>query len=183
MAVVRELFAWREGIAERQNRPARTVVRDDLIVEIARRLPQKERDLTVLRGLPRYDYAGILEAVTRGQNLPPDEWPALPDRDNDPPQVALVSSLLMAVLGDLCARSALTPGLTATTNDVKLLARARFQGADPPAESALTRGWRSRAILPALLAVLDGRQAVRVRDVHSAAPFELNGSLPAADSD
>ncbi|HEX4591445.1 MAG TPA: HRDC domain-containing protein, partial [Gemmataceae bacterium] len=43
LAVVRELYAGREGIAERQNRPARTVVRDDLVVEIARRLPQREK--------------------------------------------------------------------------------------------------------------------------------------------
>jgi ribonuclease D len=174
LAVVRELFAWREGIAQRQNRPARTVVRDDLVVEIARRLPQKDKDLTVLRGLPRQDYTGILDAVRRGKEMPPDGLPALPERDNDPPQVALVTSLLMAVLGDLCARSALTPGLAATTADVKALARARFQGPDEqPTESALMRGWRSRAILPALQAVLDGRQAVRIADVRAAAPFEL----------
>jgi ribonuclease D len=179
LAVVRELFAWREGIAERQNRPARTVVRDDLVVEIARRLPQKDKDLTVLRGLPKFDYAGLLNAVQRGRDLPAEAWPALPERDNDPPQVGLVASLLMAVLGDLCARSALTPGLTATTSDVKLLARAHFQGADLPAESALTRGWRSRAVLPAMLAVLEGRQAVRVADVRAAAPFELTGAPPA----
>jgi ribonuclease D len=175
LSVVRELFAWREEVAERQNRPTRTVVRDDLLVEIARRLPQKDKDLTVLRGLPRQDFEGILAAVRRGRDLPPDQWPALPERDNDPPQVGLVTSLLMAVLGDQCARSALTPGLAATTTDVKLLVRARFQGADPPAESGLTRGWRSRAVLPALLAVLDGRQAVRVADVRAAAPFELTG--------
>ncbi len=182
LAVVRELFAWREGIAERQNRPARTVVRDDLVVEIARRLPQKDKDLTVLRGLPKHDFAGILDAVERARESPAEEWPALPERDNDPPQVGLVTALLMAVLGDVCARSALTPGLTATTNDVKLLARARFQNAEPPAESALTRGWRSRAILPALLAVLDGRQAVRVADVRAPAPFELTDGPPAAES-
>jgi ribonuclease D len=178
LAVVRELFAWREGIAERQNRPARTVVRDDLVVEIARRLPQREKDLTVLRGLPKFDYEGILAAVHRGRELPADEWPALPERDNDPPQVALVTSLLMAVLGDFCARSALTPGLAATTSDVKLLARAKFQRGEPPPESALTHGWRSRAVLPTLLAVLDGQKAVRVADVRAAAPFALTGGEP-----
>ncbi len=182
LSVVRELFAWREAVAERQNRPARTVVRDDLVVEIARRLPKFDKDLSVLRGLPRYDYAGILAAVHRGRDLPPDEWPALSERDTDPPQVGLVASLLMAVLGDLCTRSELTPALTATNNDVKLLARARFQGAELPAESALARGWRSRAVLPALLAVLDGRRAVRVADVRAAAPFELTGSPPDSES-
>jgi ribonuclease D len=178
LAVVRELFAWREGVAERQNRPARTVVRDDLVVEIARRLPKIDKDLSVLRGLPRYDYAGILDAVRKGRDLPADEWPALPERDSDPPQVGLVASLLMAVLGDICSRSALTQALTATNSDVKLLARARFQGTDLPAESALTRGWRSRAVLPTLLAVLEGRQSVRIADVRATAPFELTGSSP-----
>ena len=38
------------------------------------------------------------------------------------------------------------------------------------------RGWRSRAILPALTAVVDGRQAVRVADVRAAAPFELTAA-------
>ena len=123
------MFAWREGIAERQNRPARTVVRDDLVVEIARRLPQKDKDLTVLRGLPRFDFRGHSRGGPRGRELPAEEWPALPERDNDPPQVGLVVIVLMAVLGDLCARSALTPGLAATTSDVKLLVRARFRGA------------------------------------------------------
>jgi len=184
LAVVRELYAWREAVAERQNRPARTVVRDDLLVEIARRLPQKEKDLSVLRGLPRHDHEGILDAVRRGRAAPPEDWPALPERDNDPPQVALVTSLLMAVLGDLCARSHLTPGLAATTTDVKLLVRARFQKAEPPPESGLTHGWRSRAVLPALLDVLDGRQAVRVHNVRAAAPFTLTGvpAEPPAES-
>jgi ribonuclease D len=175
LGVVRELFAWREEIAERQNRPARTVVRDDLVVEIARRLPQKEKDLTLLRGLPRRDFEGILAAVRRGREVPNDELPALPERDNDPPQIALVTSLLMAVLGDLCTRSALTPGLTATTADVKALVRAKYQRAELPDDSALTRGWRSRAVLPALQSVLDGQRGVRIGDVRSATPFEITG--------
>jgi ribonuclease D len=175
LAIVRELYAWREEVAERQNRPARTVVRDDLLVEIARRNPQKERDLAVLRGLPRQDHGAILDAVRLGHEVPPDQWPALPERDNDPPQIGLVNSLLLAVLGDLCARSSLTPGLVASSTDVKLLVRARFQRAELPAESALTRGWRAEAILPTVLAVLDGRRSVRVANVRAAAPFTPAG--------
>jgi ribonuclease D len=65
-----------------------------------------------------------------------------------------------------------------TTNaDVKLLVRARFARAELPEESALTRGWRAKAILPTLLAVLDGRQAVRVADLRSATPLGVIGSL------
>src|SRR5439155_4930416 len=171
LAVVRELFAWREEVAERQNRPARTVLRDDLIVEIARRGPQRERDLQVLRGLPRHDHTAILEAVQRGRATPPEMLPALMERDNDPPQVGLVTSFLLAVLGDLCSRWALTPGLVTTNADVKLLVRARWQGKPPPAESTLAHGWRGRHVLPVVQAILEGRQGVRVGDLRSVAPF------------
>jgi ribonuclease D len=166
----------------RANRPPRTIVRDDLLVEIARRGPKTERDLAVLRGLPRHDPGPILEAVRRGRDTPPEELPSLAERDNDPPQTALVTSMLLAVLGDLCARRHLTPGLVATNQDVKLLVRARQHGTPPPDESPLTRGWRGRHILPELLAVLDGRQAVRVADPTAPAPFaRIDLSPPSAE--
>src|SRR5262249_54835154 len=150
----------------------RAILRDDLIVEIARRLPQRERDLTLLRGLPRHDLGALLRVVEHGKTMPPDQWPTSQERDNDPPQVGMVTSLLMAVLGDLCARLSLTSGLVAANADVKMLVRARFTGTELPEESALTRGWRAKAILPTLLSVLDGRQVVRVTDVRSATPLE-----------
>ena len=68
--------------------------------------------------------------------------------------MSLVTNVLMAVLGDLCARRHLAPNLVASTNDVKLLVRARQQGKDLPAESLLTRGWslaKWGAIFPANL--------------------------------
>ena len=39
LAVVRALYAWREEAASQSNRPTRAIVRDDLLVEIARRNP------------------------------------------------------------------------------------------------------------------------------------------------
>src|SRR5262249_34900150 len=37
LAVVREVYRWREEAAAKRNRPARTVLRDDLVVEVAKR--------------------------------------------------------------------------------------------------------------------------------------------------
>ena len=37
LVIVRELWRWREGIARSKNRPPRRILRDDLIVELARR--------------------------------------------------------------------------------------------------------------------------------------------------
>jgi ribonuclease D len=171
LAVVREIYNWREEAAARLNRPARTLVRDDLIVEIARRNPSRERDLQPIRGLPRRDLPAILGAVERARSLPADQWPRAAEREQDPPQVGLIANVLQAVLGDYCSRRGLAPGLVATSADVKLLVRARMQGAPPPAESILTQGWRAAHVLPELLAVLEGRRSLRIADVRAEAPF------------
>jgi ribonuclease D len=171
LAIVRQLYAWREDKAAEANRPARTIVRDDLLVEIARRNPTRERDLQVVRGLARRYLSDILQVVEEARALPAEQLPRQADREQDVPQVALVSSVLLAVLGDFCARQRLAPNLVANTQDVKGLVRARQQGAALPEDSLLMQGWRREYVLPELLAVLEGRRAVSVRDVTAEAPF------------
>jgi ribonuclease D len=181
LAVVRALFVWREEKAARTNRPARTIVRDDLLVEIARRNPSKERDLQVVRGLAKRDLDAIVEVVAEARALPPEDHPTPAERDQDPPQVALVTSILTAVLGDVCARRHLAPNLVASTTDVRLLVRARLSGAPLPSSSGLTHGWRAEHVLPDLLAVLEGRRGVRVHNVRADAPLSYDdGEAPAA---
>jgi ribonuclease D len=171
LAVVRALYAWREETAARVNRPARTVVRDDLIVEIARRNPTRERDLSSVRGLSKRDLEAIVQIVVAARTLPIEECPEPPERDQDPPQVTLTASLLTAVLGDVCARIRLAPNLAASSQDVKRVVRAKFAGEPPPEDGVLTQGWRGEHLLPELTAVLDGRRAVRIADVREDAPF------------
>jgi ribonuclease D len=171
LALVRALYQWREEEAERSNRPTRQIVRDDLLVEIARRNPTRERDLHVVRGLPRRDLTPILAVLQQARDLPVEQCPIPTERDQDPPQLSLVASVLNAVLGDTCARRRLTPGLVANSSDVKLLVRARLAGEPLSEESQLTSGWRAEHILPDLLAVLDGKKMLRVAELHAESPF------------
>lgn len=174
LAVVRELYRWREEAAARSNRPPRVICRDDLLVEIARRDPTREGDLKVVRGLSHRDLGSILEAARRARALSLEELPAPADRDQDPPPVTWVSGVLSAVLGDLCARRRLAANLVASGQDIKQLVRAHAQGLPPPDDSLLARGWRATHILPELLAVLEGRRALRVADVSADAPFAFD---------
>jgi ribonuclease D len=183
LAVVRELFAWREGVAERGNRPARTVLRDDLLVEIARRNPKSPADLQVLRGMPRLDFGAVFAAIDRARALPPELCPDPVERDNDPPQVGWVTGVLMAALGDFCTRTELAPSLVASTADVKLLVRARLPGGPPPGGSALLTGWRAAHVLPHLQALLDGRRALRLGPVADPAPFRYHDGGPGDEPD
>jgi ribonuclease D len=171
LAVVRALHRWREEEAARSNRPIRQIVRDDLIVEIARRNPTRERDLQVVRGLPRRDLEAIVRVVTEARALPPEQCPAVIDRDQDPPPVGMATAILNAVLADLCARRHLAANLVASNADVKLLVRARLAGAPLPEDSLLTRGWRAGHVLPDLRAVLEGRRLVGIGDLRADAPL------------
>jgi ribonuclease D len=82
LALVREIFNWREVTAARVNRPPRTLVRDDLIIEIAKRNPTQEKDLQVIRGLAKRDLPAILEAVARARSLPAEQFPHAAEREN-----------------------------------------------------------------------------------------------------
>lgn len=174
LGVVRALFAWREEKAALANRPARTIIRDDLIIEIARRNPQRARDLEVVRGLGKRDLDTILSVVDHARQLPREQWPEPAERDQDAPQVGWLAGVLTAVLGDHCVRHRLAANLVATNQDIKLLVRARMAGEPLPGESLLTQGWRAQTILPELLAILEGRRSVRIADAAGNAPFAFD---------
>ncbi len=179
LAAIRELFLWREETAARTNRPARAICRDDLLGEIARRNPTRDRDLQVVRGLPRRDHAGILEAVERARALPLEACPRVADREQDAPQLTWVANVLTAVLGDFCVKNRLAPNLVAAGNDIKLLVRTRTEDGKAPtqalADIPLGQGWRRRFVLPVLEDVLEGRRNVRIADPSAAAPFHYDG--------
>jgi ribonuclease D len=172
LAVLRELYLWREGVAAHRNRPARTVLRDDLLVEIAKRNPKDLTDLSSLRGLGRADVHGIVEAVELARRLPPEEWPEEAERESDSHAVQLVSSLLAVVLADWCAKQELTTPLAATASDIRKLVRACARGEKPADDCALNIGWRRDHVLPVLLEVLQGRRALRVKSLEGDMPLE-----------
>jgi ribonuclease D len=183
LAMVRELYAWRDEKAAATNRPARTIIRDDLIVEIARRNPKTVRDLEVVRGLAKRDLHAILGEVERARALPPEQWPRPAEREQDAPQVGWLSGVLTAVLGDFCTRSCLAANLAATSQDIKQLVRARMAGERLPNDSLLMQGWRAGYVLPELLAVLEGRRNLRIADLAADAPFAIEAVPPENTSD
>lgn len=174
LAMVRELYHWREESAARLNRPARAICRDDLLAEIARRNPTRERDLHVVRGLPRRDLSGILDAVERARSLPVEQCPRVADREQDSPQLTWIANVLLAVLGDFCLRNRLAPNLVASSGDIKTLIRAQRRDGTPPVEIPLTQGWRREFVLPLLQDVLEGRRSVRIADASVDTPLSYD---------
>ncbi len=174
LAIAREVFVWRETFAERVNRPARQLLRDDILTEIARRVPLKTEDLTAYRGVPRNEIDRIIDAVKRAKSLPAEECPLLEPRENDPPHVVLLANLLGVVLTDWCGRNKLATNLVASGSDLKAIVRSRVFN-EPPPDVPLNRGWRASVILTELDAILEGKTAIRVKNPSAATPL---GFLP-----
>jgi ribonuclease D len=83
VAVLHELYWYRERQAERANRPPFKVMNDQTLLEIAQRCPAQSRDLQGVTGMTsaqiRRHGAALLDAVKRGLSAPPPR----------PPQAAL----------------------------------------------------------------------------------------------
>ena len=172
LAIARALYNWRDRFAERINRPARHLLRDDVLAELSRRGPSKPEDLSAFRGLPRIELTPILEAIVQAKSLPLDQCPEPESRENDPPPIVLLGNLLGVVLADNCARNSLAANLVASAADLRALVRSHLSGQLAP-DIPLAQGWRSEAMFGDLLRILDGTEAIRVVKPGAAAPLEL----------
>ncbi|MBP3955281.1 ribonuclease D [Gemmata sp. G18] len=172
LAVAREVYGWRDKFAEKLNRPPRFLMRDDLLIEIARRAPTKAEELHAVRGLPRGQEEAIIDAIKRAKALPPDQCPEPEARDNDTSNIVLLGNLLNVVLADFAGRNRLAANLVSSGSDLKAIVRHRAAG-EPLPDVALCRGWRAKAVLPELLAILSGDTAIRVANPNAAEPLEL----------
>ncbi|HEV3146390.1 MAG TPA: HRDC domain-containing protein [Gemmataceae bacterium] len=173
LAVLRALYTWREEKATQRNRPVRTVVRDDLLVEIARRNPKQEADLELMRGLSKRDVPEIKALLDQVRTRPAEELPALTPRDDDPPEMAWIVSVLHAVLCDWCQKNDLSPALAASNHELKTLIRSLARNEPLPAASPLAKGWRKQALLPELLPLLQGKRGLRIKSLEGQTPFEV----------
>ncbi|MBI4498189.1 MAG: ribonuclease D [Chloroflexi bacterium] len=175
LAVLRELWRWREGAARRADLPPRRILGDDLLVEVAKRSPATAADLFALRGFdrPALRQAGpeLVAAVRRGLDLPEGALP-LPLKHDDPPQLSIVSQLVSIVAASLAVHHEVAPALLATSSDVQDLVRWYLAGGEDE-QPQLLQGWRGEIVGRALVDLLTGRNGVRVVDVSAPHPLRV----------
>jgi ribonuclease D len=166
-AVLRDLAAWRETEARRRNVPRGRVMRDEVLLQLARHPPATVDDLRGLRGLhgSEIDRNGdqLIATISASLALPPSAWPHVPrDRKPEPESIGLVE-LLQAVLKARAAEAEIAPTLLATSADLQALVEAKEK--NKPLDLPLLRGWRRELIGELLLQILEGAVSVAVDPV------------------
>lgn len=163
-AVARELAAWRERTASREDRPVGAVLRDPTVVELAKRQPAGRRELAQIRGVNpdvvRRRGPEILSAIERGQAAPPvrlDDGERLATEAADGPVIALAESLVRA----RAQEAGLAYELIAARADLAPVVVAARRGAPEP-EVRTLQGWRRALVGSELLELLAGRRSLGV---------------------
>jgi len=163
-AVARELGAWRERTASREDRPVGAVVRDPTVVELAKRQPASRRELSQIRGINpgvvRRRGDDIIAAVQRGRSAEPirlDEGERLATEAQDGPVIALSEALVRA----RAQEAGLAYELIAARADLAPIVVSARRGEEEPDVRTL-RGWRRELVGAELLELLAGRRVLRV---------------------
>jgi ribonuclease D len=176
LAIVRELWNWREAEARRRDQPVRRVLRDDLIIELARRQTADVQRIRALRGMERGDLARRLDqlaaCIQRALVLPEAECPQRGSRE-PASQLSVLGQFLFAALGSLCRQSQLAPNLVGGPNDIRDWINGRTTPGGPRKGPQLASGWRAEFVGRLFEDLLAGKLSVRVGDPASDHPLLL----------
>jgi ribonuclease D len=141
LAVLMELAAWRERLAQGQNVPRGRILRDEALYDIASQAPTSAEQLSQLRtlseGFARSARAReIIDAVKAGLSRDPKTVPPVPHGQAQAAEVGATIELLRVLLKAAAARHRVAPRLIADSEDLERIATEN----EP--DIAVMKGWR-----------------------------------------
>ncbi|MTI64279.1 ribonuclease D [Methylophaga sp.] len=153
LAILQQLGAWREQRAIKHNLPRRWVLKDEVMLDLARFAPSSAEGMKKIRGMEQRDIdrhgKAVLEAIEKGKAVPKSEWPVIKRPTPLTNQQDAVVDALMALLRQRCDEQNITPVAVAGRKDVEALVR----GEDTP----LQQGWRHEIVGQQLEDFLNGK--------------------------
>jgi ribonuclease D len=145
LAILRELAAWRDEVAQATDLPARAFLKDDVLVDLARRPPDGAK-LAQIKFMPRpvvEQYGGqILEAIARGRQGEPVAQatrvpePTLPEK--------FAADAAFSLLQTIAVGRGIDPALLANRRDIEAFSRL-VSRRKPLDGHPLMQGWRREA--------------------------------------
>lgn len=162
--VLARLLEWRDQWAREKNRPIRALIRDDILVEIARRRPTRARELDVLRGFPQARntkvVGEIIAIIEQAAGTTAKDWPLVTAAREETAMTRATVELLGAFSRAACDAGQVDPDLVGgPTRCRELLDYLRGESSERP---ALLSGWREEFIGRRMIDLLEGRSALRL---------------------
>lgn len=141
LAVLANVSAWRERVAQETDKPRGRILKDDAIQEIAQQKPRTADALDRMRAVPS-GFAkskhglGLIQSINQALDDPEKYAPEVERRESAGPPPGAVAELLKVLLKQVSDDTGVATRLIANASDIERLAREA-----EPDISAL-RGWR-----------------------------------------
>ncbi len=179
LAVLQKLATWREEEAAFRNRPVRRILRDDLVIDLAKRKPQTVQQALATRDLNRPEYKrrldDVVNVITDAMAIPDKELPGKvrSRRQESSSDEQVISKLLSLSLSNRCAELDISQTLVANNKDLAELVRHHRFGEQDEGAPRILEGWRQEVCGQLLLDVMDGKVGFRVAPASASTPLEF----------
>ena len=178
-AIICELAKWREKEAQFRDCLAKNIVRDESLLELARKAPIDSEGLSRIRGLHNNEITrgkkNILAAIQRGLNLPLDQIPKLPELEiyKAPPGI---EEMLSAHVQICAEKLKIEPSVLAGRKKVNDFVKC-FDQKQSLENHPLFCGWRKQAIGNQLYLALTGEMALAIGKKSKLISFSVDSKL------
>lgn len=163
LAVLQALAAWREEQAQRSDRPRRWILKDDVLLDLSKQMPQKLEKLQRIRGLEagtiQRHGEKLLQLIAGARELPREQWPQVRVGKRLPAEQEPLVDIMMALLRERCQQQHISPGAVAGRRDIEQMLMGET-------EIPLLKGWRAAIAGESLQQLLAGKLALMVEDGH-----------------
>ncbi len=176
LEIVRQLWLWREKLAKSKDRLPKRVMRDDLIVELAKVGSSSEKKIRSIRGLDRRGftdhYGDIAAAIQVALETDEDDLPKR-SRGNRRAVSPMLSQFLSTSIACISRQHKLAPPIVGNAEDVRELLGYELDRRKKDTEPSLLKGWRGEIVGKTFRRILAGELAIRVVDVKENQPLEF----------
>lgn len=158
-AMLKLFVAWRQTAAQEQDLPPRTIVKDDVLIAMAKKAPKTREALLNLKHMPR-PIIGIygdhlLELVQQVKDMPKDQMPSEIKFEESTAQRHRSEQLWIA-LNALCHGKGIAPALVTSRQEISRCCETLLND-QLPEDHNLNSGWRRELITQPLQAMTNGK--------------------------
>jgi len=143
LVILQQLAKWREQQAVNKNRPRRWILKDEVMIDLARIAPSNNEKLHKIRGLEDRTIKNhgqtLIAEIERAKAIPKEQWPELKQPTPLSNEQESVIDALMALLRHYCAEQSIAPAAVAPRKDIELLVRGET-------DISLLIGWRREIV-------------------------------------
>lgn len=157
LTALNRLCDWRENTARKLNKPRAHIIKDSVLLELAKRLPSASQQLHGIedwypRSVKRHGDTVLQQIAKAGKDAP---MPAMPQPL--PKAIAGLMREMRTSLSEVAESMAIPQEFLCNKKELEEILRSSMEGhCQWPAR--LTQGWRQARVQPALQAVLNGTE-------------------------